>query len=350
MRPDRRVILQAFAAIMTTTCGFRSEAELTEPASSPGMPVEASATFKSLWENFKARRMTSEGRIVDDGNNGISHSEGQGYAMVFAVAAGDKDGFRRLHDWTLHTLARPDAALHSWLYDPSRPDPLADTNNATDGDLLIAWALALAGRSWDLSSYRDRAVEIQQAIRDRLFAEMAGRLVLLPGLQGFHHEERIVFNPAYFIWSAFRTFAEIGDPAFWNRVTADSEWLLDRSVFGPLQLPSDWCELTSDGLVQPAEGWSPRFGYDAIRIPIYRKLDDRAISDRLVAYWESFLAYDRMLPAWIDVMTGETPDYGLSAGGLAAVASITERVVSQPVGPSDYYSDALELLVELARS
>lgn len=350
MRPDRRVILQAFAAIMTTTCGFRSEAELTEPASSSGIPLRASATFKSLWENFKALRMTAEGRIVDDGNNGISHSEGQGYAMVFAVAAGDRDGFRRLNDWTLHNLARVDTALHSWLYDPSRPDPLADANNATDGDLLIAWALALAGRSWDVPSYVDRAVEIQQAIRDRLFVQTAGRLVLLPGLQGFQHEERTVFNPAYFIWSAFRTFAEIGDPDFWNRVTTDSEWLLDRSAFGPLQLPSDWCELTSDGLVQPAAGWPPRFGFDAIRIPIYRKLDDRAVSSRLVAYWESFLAYDRTVPAWINVMTGETPDFGLSAGGLSAVTSITGRAVSQPVGPRDYYSDVLELLVELARS
>ena len=63
------------------------------------------------WATFKARFMDASGRIVDNGNGGISHSEGQGYGLLFAVGANDRDGFDRLLRWTEATLARPDIAL-----------------------------------------------------------------------------------------------------------------------------------------------------------------------------------------------------------------------------------------------
>jgi endo-1,4-beta-D-glucanase Y len=36
------------------------------------------------WRQYKDRFVTSEGRVVDNANGGISHSEGQGYAMLIA--------------------------------------------------------------------------------------------------------------------------------------------------------------------------------------------------------------------------------------------------------------------------
>jgi endoglucanase len=42
--------------------------------------------------------------------------------------------------WTERTLLRGDVALFAWRYDPRAPNPVADTNNASDGDMLIAWA------------------------------------------------------------------------------------------------------------------------------------------------------------------------------------------------------------------
>ena len=36
------------------------------------------------WEHFKLKFITEDGRVVDDGNNNMSHSEGQGIGMLLA--------------------------------------------------------------------------------------------------------------------------------------------------------------------------------------------------------------------------------------------------------------------------
>ena len=52
------------------------------------------------WESYKARFFKPEGRIVDNGNGGVSHTEGQGFAMLMAVANDDKATFDKLWQWT----------------------------------------------------------------------------------------------------------------------------------------------------------------------------------------------------------------------------------------------------------
>jgi endoglucanase len=100
------------------------------------------------WDTFKARFLDPSGRIVDPQNGGISHSEGQSYGLVLALEAEDRATFELIADWTNDNLLRSDVALHAWKYDPSSPDRVPDRNNATDGDILIAWALERAGRQW----------------------------------------------------------------------------------------------------------------------------------------------------------------------------------------------------------
>jgi endoglucanase len=55
--------------------------------------------------------LASDGRIVDTGNGGISHSEGQGYGLLVAEAAGDRASFDRLWHWTDAHLSRQDVRL-----------------------------------------------------------------------------------------------------------------------------------------------------------------------------------------------------------------------------------------------
>ena len=45
------------------------------------------------WEVFRQDFVEASGRVVDNGQGGISHSEGQGYAMLFAVHYGDRATF-----------------------------------------------------------------------------------------------------------------------------------------------------------------------------------------------------------------------------------------------------------------
>ena len=43
---------------------------------------------ESDWAAYRDRFVLADGRVVDDGNGGISHSEGQGYGLLLAVLGG----------------------------------------------------------------------------------------------------------------------------------------------------------------------------------------------------------------------------------------------------------------------
>ena len=59
-----------------------------------------------MWSAYKARFVRSEGRVVDDANGGISHSESQGYGLLLAYLAGDRVAFETIFD--LHPHRAPD--------------------------------------------------------------------------------------------------------------------------------------------------------------------------------------------------------------------------------------------------
>src|SRR6266849_2539737 len=81
----------------------------------------------------------------------------RGGPMLFAEAAGDRASFAKVWDWTRNNLQRRDNGLFSWRYDPADDKkPVADDNDASDGDILIAWALIRAARRWHDADY-DRA-------------------------------------------------------------------------------------------------------------------------------------------------------------------------------------------------
>src|SRR5258708_30961536 len=48
------------------------------------------------WRQYKERFVTSDGRVVDNANGGISHSEGQGYAMLSAERLNDRPAFEAI--------------------------------------------------------------------------------------------------------------------------------------------------------------------------------------------------------------------------------------------------------------
>ncbi len=50
-----------------------------------GNPAQAE-TAQRAWSEFRTRFLTADGRVVDTGNQGVSHSEGQGYGLLLAAA------------------------------------------------------------------------------------------------------------------------------------------------------------------------------------------------------------------------------------------------------------------------
>ena len=60
---------------------------------------------------------------------------------------------------------------------------VADRNNATDGDLLIAWALMRAARTWQVGAYATAARAILAAIRSHAVVTSDRGPLLLPGVE-----------------------------------------------------------------------------------------------------------------------------------------------------------------------
>lgn len=303
------------------------------------------------WSSFKTQFMTSEGRIQDTGNKNISHTEGQGYAMLMAVWYNDRPTFDKLWSWTNTTLKNPDNGLFYWRYRPDQAEPVADKNNASDGDVLIAWALLKAGEKWQVREYLNASDEIQRAILAHTVTTFGGYTVMLPGSQGFNKNSYIILNPSYFVFPAWRDFARYSHRQVWNTLINDGLEMLSQMRFGNTHLPLDWVVLNADGTFAPAAAWPPRFSYDAIRIPLYLYWYNGQVPD-LVPFQQFWSAFPRLqTPAWIDVLNDEKAPYSMT-GGLLAVRDLTLNetgYLSDTLSSKeDYYSASLSLLTWLA--
>lgn len=310
------------------------------------------------WLGFRDRFMAREGRIVDSGNHGVSHTEGQGWGMLSAVRADDRTGFDRLRGWTMRTLKRPGDELFSWRFQPNAARPVDDPNNATDGDLFIAWALLEAGDRWGRREYTMQGRAMARDILRLLVGQAGPYTVLLPGIQGFRREEQVVVNPSYYAFPAIRALAAaVPDPA-WLSVAADGVALLREGRFGRWGLPPDWLLIhRADGRLALPADWPPRFSYDAVRVPLYMAWVGLGSEPGLTGpaeFWAD--RAHRHLPAWADLTTDSISPYAASTG-IADVARLARahragtemEMAARPAAvASDYYSAALSLLSVLA--
>ena len=305
------------------------------------------------WDIFKRRFIVGGIRVIDTGNNDVSHSESQGWGLLFAQDNDDREAFRKLWEWTAASLQRADG-LFSWRYTPKTADPVSDKNNAADGDILIAWALMLAARKWNEPHWLERAKRIQRAVLDKLANDAYGRLVLLPGEQGFVRGNRRVINLSYYVWPAIHDFAEQpGDRGPWRRLEADGLWLLDNAAFGTYRLPPDWLLFGSQEF-RIADGWPPHFGFDAVRIPLYLAWhNENARLARFLSAWGT-PKFGGRPPAWINLVDGSVAPFP-SSGGYAAVFAVTQFVAGSGPLPvavladsDDYYSASFKLLSNMA--
>lgn len=301
----------------------------------------------AAWRAYKQRFLTAEGRIADTGNGGVSHTEGQGYAMVMATAYRDKAAFDALWGWTRKTLRRPDG-LFSWRYIPNADQPIPDPNDASDGDLMICWGLLRAAELWNRPEDRDAALDIAAALRRKVVVTEGEDAYLLPGAEGFLADGKRVVNLSYWVFPALKDIAvATGDPV-WKQVIATGLKLIDHARFGEHQLPPDWLE--TSGTLRPAEGFPPRFGYDAVRIPLYLLWGRVGGSEQLGeinAFWNA--AGDKV-PAWIDLTSG-APSSELQSPGMSAVSRLTLGLPLPPAGTKDdYYSASLWMLASLAKT
>ncbi|MCF4166141.1 glycosyl hydrolase family 8 [Zavarzinia compransoris] len=316
----------------------------------------ATAQAPVPWTDFKGRFLKPDGRIADNGNDGVSHSEGQGFAMLLAVIANDRPAFDLIWGWTRDHLRREQDALFAWRWVPGAGDPVPDRNDAADGDIFIAWALMRAGSRWEDPGLTEAGAEIRRAIREKLVIEHVGRHLLLPGVEGFRTEGEagkpgdVIVNPSYLVFPAFLAFHAAAPEEGWDRVIADGFTLLLDARFGRYGLPPDWLVVTGDGRLAPAPGWPPRFGFDAFRVALYLAWG-RAPAEQFGPLRGYFTGYAGRLPAWADLATGAIADYQGSRG-MRAVAGLVlgvRDVAAEVTQPDDeYYAAVIALLTAAA--
>lgn len=226
-------------------------------------------TFAQAVAGFAARFVSPEGRVIDDYNGAISHSEGQGYGMIFAVMADDRLLFDRIRTWTRANLMVRNDGLAAWRWEPNARPHVTDTNNATDGDLLIAWALVEAGVRWS-NSYAAEGKAMAAAIAHHLVFSVRGTPMLRPAVAHFGIGEQSdgpLINLSYWVFPALQRLAAMDPNGPWSGLVASGLTLLDESRFGPAELPSDWISVKWRPV--PAAMKPAQFSYDAIRVPLY---------------------------------------------------------------------------------
>lgn len=308
------------------------------------------------WQAYTRRYLAPEGRIVDTANRGISHSEGQGYSMLFAVYFNDRARFDQMWNWTRRTLSRPGDSLTAWRFDPNTRAGVTDMNNATDGDIFIAWALLMAADRWQVPAYRDAAQRITADILRCCVIDFRGRTLLLPGVQGFQDAQGVIINLSYYAFPALRGLSRLVPDERWATLEQDGLQLMAEASFGRWRLPPDWLLLPMHGGPPvPASRWPNRFAWDAVRVPLnlaWQQLDAQTL-DAARGFWD-FPNHPQRPPAWVDLSTGTIAPYPGHAG-IRAIHALVRTRFGQPIGAPlgvadapDYFGAALVLQTRMA--
>ena len=328
---------------------------------SAGATPRASGSPPSLspddWRWFRRTFVTPEGRVVDTGNGGISHSEGQGYGMLLAAAADSRADFNQIWQWTHSKLAVRQDGLTAWKWLPEGVGKVADMNNATDGDILIAWALLRAGQRWNDRPYLASATTLVVAIRSNMIRRIADQSILKPGHEGFDRPDGVIANLSYWVFPALLAFYDWEQHQDWSDLIAGGLALLARSRFSRWQLPADWILVGADMKVRMAEGFPGKFGFDAIRVPLYLTWAGYRDAWYLDPYLSLIQAQTARpgLAATVDLTTGEPSTMGASPGAMAVYGLVSRSMKSDYRAPQsennlseDYYSASLRLLSKVA--
>ena len=359
----QRVAALALMASLAPTAAAPATAAAAGPASLAAAPAAPDTStiltmlsrdwFKGEWRSYRARFVSGDGRVIDNGNGGISHSEGQGYGLLLALQAEDAASFDTIWHWTAEHLRKRSDALFAWRWDPQQGQA-TDLNNASDGDMLILWALVRAAKRFGRDDYAAEARRIMDSWAAKVVVAHGSETLLLPGATGFRAADQPagpVVNPSYWIFAAFPDLAPLAPRLDWVALHRSGLRVIEASQFGPARLPAEWVSL-GGSRPAPAANFPAQFGYNAIRIPLYLAQDPLAPQALLGRYAAAdFPSAARPGPGVVDLQTGLTQQAMPGAGYRMVLALARCTVRSEPIPASllsardnFYYPETLRLL------
>ncbi|MBB3141019.1 cellulose synthase complex periplasmic endoglucanase BcsZ [Halomonas organivorans] len=329
------------------------------------LPLQAAEHDWPAWSRFEANLISEDGRVIDPSDERrITTSEGQSYALLFALVADDRDTFQRVLDWTQNNLAKGDlgATLPAWLWGRGDDDRwgVIDANSAADSDLWLAYTLLEAGRLWQRRDYRVLGQRLAGRIAEQEVAELPGfGKMLLPGRTGFVGDASWRVNPSYLPPQLLTRLSALGGP--WPEVAKLVPKLLLGSA--PRGLAPDWVAWRTDSGWQPDPEHGAAGDYDAIRVYLWLGMlaHDAPYRETLLAHFQPMRDLTASLgvpPEHIDARSGESTgiaNVSFSAALLPFLVATAQdhdaplaaaqrrRIAGAPPDDDAYYSQVLML-------
>jgi endoglucanase len=241
-----------------------------------------------LWEAYTQHFIDNQGRVIDHTTNDRSTSEGQAYALFFALVDNDRAHFDKILQWTETNMAGGDLTLHlpGWSWGKTATGwGTIDPNPAADADLWLAYSLLEAGRLWREPRYTGlgRAIAARIATQEVVLVPNFGT-TLIAGPSGFHPSpDTWIVNPSYMPLPILSYLAANMPHGPWGEVRASYPSLVTGGTSTGFAM--DWVSASPLGLrpvVSPSAGRSdaqeakPQGSYDAIRVYLWAGLTDPA--------------------------------------------------------------------------
>jgi len=244
-----------------------------------------------LWDSYSARFIDANGRVFDPKGDQHTTSEGQAYALFFALVDNDRAHFDRVLDWTQANLAGGDLQAHlpAWLWGKDQGGvwkPL-DTNSASDADVWMAYTLIEAGRLWNNSHYSNLGRGMMTQIAGSEVANLPGfGLMLLPGPTGFQHDQTSTLNPSYLPEFVFERLGEVDPAGPWRQIALNIPRMLEQSSRHGFAM--DWVDYFPGDGFYPGTEQKPVStekavsggAYDAIRVYLWAGMLDTSAQKR----------------------------------------------------------------------
>jgi endoglucanase len=221
-----------------------------------------------LWNSYAARFMDDQIRVIDHDAGDRTTSEGQAYAMFFALVANDRARFDKLLRWTEQNLASGDLSAHlpAWVWG-SRPGNqwgIIDGNSAADADVWIAYTLLEAGRAWNEPRYTRLGTGLAMRIAAEEVVQIPGfGAALLPAPKGFRHRDSYRLNASYVPLQLLLRLAHALPEGPWRQIADTVPTLVADSA--PHGFAMDWIEMKRGDSYTPSSLGS----YEAIRVYLW---------------------------------------------------------------------------------
>ncbi len=319
------------------------------------------------WNRFKAQFISTDGRVQDLGSaRRHTVSEGQAYALFFALVANDRAGFENLLRWTENNLCQGDLAAHlpawQWGQQDSGQWGVIDSNSASDADLWLAYALGEAGRLWSERRYSALSSLVSARVLREETAELPGLgLALLPGPQGFASgPTRWRLNASYNPPQVLQWLAQHSGQPAWSRLAESAFQVTLGSA--PKGFCADWVLYDAQqGFVADQDGPQQSQGsYNAIRVylwagTLHPDAKERASLLRALQPMAQYVHSNGAVPESIDARTGFATQAGppgftaallpfvLAQQDTVALQTLRARLQAQPPQAQAYYDQALSL-------